>query len=287
VYNSAGEEVKKILITHTASNVENVTGQADTVIGSIGDQVDLYWNGQWIGVWDGTNEGERPVENGDYFVKVDSVDPYGVVKTVTLTVTVARKVEKLTILVYNAAGEVVRHLTDLTAEFVPSAGQVALSSEVIQPGSTLSGTNTTLTVSVAGGPSVVWDGRNDDGITVEDGTYFVEVKSEGESGSGTVVVKAVSVLGATKSDVAQARPNVLTRGNPVCTVAASPGETVRAVVYTAAGEKAMVVWGETGAGRVLWDSTGAASGLYLLVAEVYDTAGRTKGRNVLKIIVQK
>jgi hypothetical protein len=278
--------VRKILVTKTASNVENVTGKADDVIDSMGDRVDLYWNGQWIGYWDGTNAGEQTVENGVYFIQVDSVDPYGVVKSVTLNVTVARPLARLTILVYNAAGEVVRHLTELEADSLPSAEQVVLSSDVIQPGAGFDAAQSTLTVSVSGGPSVVWDGRNDDGTTVGDGTYFVEVRTDGEQGSETIVVKAVSVLGATTAGVARAWPNVLTRGNRLCEVVASPGETVQAVVYTSAGEKAGVLWGETGSGRARWDSEGLASGLYFLVVSVRDSAGRYKGRSVLKIIVQ-
>ena len=286
VYNSAGEVVTEILVTKSATNVDNVTGESDTLIDTVGDQVDLYWKGQWMGMWDGTNRDDRQVTNGEYFVKVDSVDPYGVVKSVTLAVTVARKVATLSILVYNAAGEVVRHLTDIEAASVPAANQVALSAEVIQPGSTLMGVDTTLTVSVANGPSVLWDGRTDDGAMVADGTYFVEVKSEGEGGSGTIVVKAVSVLGVLRPDTVRVMPNVLTGAARVGKVSATLGETVRITVYTAAGEEAAVVWGDAGAGTASWDSTGAASGLYLLVADLYDATGKYEGRKILKAIVQ-
>jgi hypothetical protein len=286
VYNSAGEVVKEILVTKAETNVENVTGESDTVIGSVGDQVELYWKGQYLGQWDGTNENGGQVSNGEYYVKVDSADPYGVVRSVTLAVTVARKVAKLSILVYNSGGEVVRHLTEIEASSVPAANQVALSSDVIQPGATLLGVETALTVSVANGPTAVWDGRTDDGVTVADGTYYVEVRSEGEGGTGTVVVKAVSVLGAPKENNLRAVPNVLTDANPGAVLKGKAGETAQAVIYTSAGEKAGVVWGDPGAGNVKWDSTGKASGIYFVVVTTRDAAGRVTDRGVLKLIVQ-
>jgi hypothetical protein len=239
-----------------------------------------------MGMWDGTNESVTIGANGEYFVKVDSIDPYGVVRTVTLAVTVARKVAKLTILVYNSAGEVVRHLTGLEAASVPQANQVVLSSEVIQPGSAPGDAHPTLTVSLAGSLSTVWDGRTDNGTMVADGTYFVEVRSEGEAGTNTVVVKSVSVLSAPKQDRVRMEPNVLTRAKPVGVARSKPGETLHAVIYTAAGEKAGVVWGRPGEGSVAWDSTGKASGVYLLVITVDDDEGRVLGRSVLKIIVR-
>jgi flagellar hook assembly protein FlgD len=287
VYNAAGELVKEILVTKTLTTVDSITGQSDTLINAVGDVVDLYWKGAWIGSWDGTNTDGKAVNNGEYFVKVDSIDPYGVTKTVTMDVTVNRRVERLDITIYNAAGEAVRHLTSVeAADLGPNAVSVALSTDVIQPGGLVSGVPSTLTISLPNGTTAVWDGRSDTGDSVADGQYYVEVRSEGNGGGGTVVVKNVAVLGSNPGNRVTARPNVLTSSMPTVAFVGPVGTTVKVVVYTAAGEKASTAWGISGVGTVSWDSTGSASGVYLAVASTYDSSGKFLNRNVIKLIVR-
>jgi len=48
--------------------------------------------------------------NGNYYVKVDNIDTFGVVRTTTQEVTVNRSLYKADLTIYNEAGEVVRHL---------------------------------------------------------------------------------------------------------------------------------------------------------------------------------
>jgi hypothetical protein len=201
-----------------------------------------------------------------------------------LDVTVNRKVDRLQITIYNAAGEVVRHLTDLeAADLGPGATQVSLSASVISPGSTA---DPTLTISIAGGTSVVWDGRSDNGSLVADGTYYVEVRSEGEGGTGTVVEKAVAVLAPLASHLMSIQPNVLSSTSPTATILGPVGTTLRVVIYTAAGEKAAQSWGIPGTGQAIWDSTGKAPGLYLAVINSYDTSGKMTDRIIKKLIVR-
>ena len=289
VYNSAGELVKEILVTRTNTGVDNLTGESDTLIDRVGDVVNLYWQGTWIGSWDGTNTDGKAVANGEYYVKVDSLDPMGVTRSVNLDVTVNRKVARLDITIYNAAGEAVRHLTSVEAADLGAAvAEVGLSTEVIEPGANTVGVASTLTISLPNGTTVVWDGRCDTGATVADGQYYVEVKTEGDGGSGTVVVKTVAVLGTPAGKTAMAWPNVLTAVNPVAVIKAGvPNRTVKAVVYTAAGEKSAVLWGLPGAGCVSWDSRGAADGYYLVVVDLFDGTGLFAGRSIVKIIVRK
>jgi hypothetical protein len=47
------------------------------------------------------------------------------------------------------------------------------------------------------------------------------------------------------------------------------------------------VWGDAGAGTAFWDSTDAATGLYLAVVDLYDANGTFAGRSIKKILVQK
>jgi hypothetical protein len=211
-----------------------------------------------------------------------------VTKNVTMDVTVNRRVERLDITIYNAAGEAVRHLTSVeAADLGPNTVSVGLSTDVIQPNGSTAGVATALTISLPNGTTTTWDGRSDTGATVADGQYYVEVKTEGDGGSTTVVVKTVSVLDAPAGKAVEARPNALTLANPTAQFIAAAGTTVKVVVYTTAGEKVAQAWGASGTGTASWDSTGAASGLYLAVASTYDSSGRFLGRTVLKINVGK
>ena len=77
VYNEAGELIKTVLVKDFTEPIDSITLKADNVISSLHDQIDIYFEGQYIGTWDGTNSQGQPVPNGDYNMKVDSVDPRG------------------------------------------------------------------------------------------------------------------------------------------------------------------------------------------------------------------
>jgi hypothetical protein len=288
VYNSSGELVKVILVTRMATTVDGVTGESDTVIDHVGDVVDLYWKGVWIGSWDGTNKDGKQVANGEYFVKVDSVDTYGVAKSVVLDVTVNRKVARLDVTVYNAAGEAVRHLVNIEVADLPAANLAQLSNDTIEPGyaGSPSGGIPSTSIVVNGVVAAVWDGRNDNGTVVESGTYYVEIRSEGDGNSETVVTRTVNVLKDNEGSRVTVRPNNLSPSAPIATFVGPAGTTVKVVVYTTAGEKVAQAWGASGLGQAVWDSTGAASGFYLAVVTLYENTGKMAGRSVLKLVVQ-
>jgi flagellar hook assembly protein FlgD len=288
VYNSSGELVKVILVTHTVNPVKGITGESDTVIDRVGDVVDLYWEGVWYGSWDGTNLDGKAVANGEYYVKVDSVDTYGVANSVIMDVTVNRKVARLDITIYNASGEAVRHLVGIEAAELPAANQAQLSSDTIEPGynGSPSGGIPSTAIVVNGVVMANWDGRNDRGEIVESGTYYVEIRSEGDGGSETVVTRTVNVVKGDEGNRVSARPNALSALSSVATFVGPAGSTVKVVVYTTAGEKVAQAWGAAGTGQAVWDSTGAASGFYLVVATVVDPTGHFAGRSVLKMVVQ-
>ena len=287
VYNSAGEVVKEITVERTSSPVAGVTAETSTLISRVGDVIYLYNQGNLIGTWDGTNQSGKMVANGEYYVKVDSVDSYGVDQSVFLTVTVDRKVARLDITVYNAAGEAVRHLMNVeAADLGGNVQSVALSSDVIEPNSSTTGVAVALTVSLPNGTNAVWDGRSDTGAYVADGQYYVEVREEGAGSTTAVVVKTVAVLGSDGGMRVAARPNVLSTSNTATTFVGPSGTTLRVSVYTSTGEKVAQIWGAPGTGTAVWDSTGSAAGLYLAVATTYDPSGRMHDRMTLKLIVK-
>jgi hypothetical protein len=93
-------------------------------------------------------------------------------------------------------------------------------------------------------------------------------------------------LNAPTAKAVVARPNALTKANPVAQFIGAAGTTVKVVVYTTAGEKVAQAWGASGLGQAVWDSTGAASGFYLAVVTLYENTGKMAGRSVLKLVVQ-
>jgi hypothetical protein len=227
------------------------------------------------------------VGNGQYYVKIDSVDPYGAETSVTATVMVNRPSSELSITVYNEAGEVVRRLFRTVTAEGQSVQGVRLSSDTIQPGylPVAGGPPQSLAVVLSDGTAVLWDGRGDDGSFVGNGQYYVEVRSQDASGGEQVVTKPVAVLSTGVSGLrVTARPNVVTAKDPVTLFEVQPALALdlEVTVYALSGEK---VKGLRGTGQVRWDTTGLARGLYLAVVEVLDASGQVD-RQVLRILIQ-
>ena len=291
VYNSAGEVVKVILVEKVSQDVKDVTLSPDPVIQYMGDQVYLVWKGKVIGSWDGTNQSGAPVGNGPYFIKVDNLDAFGVLTSDTLNVSVERSLSGVTVKVYNSAGELVRVLDQTGSMPVDGAAWAKLSTDTIEPngGAGAGGIPRTLGIELSNGASLVWDGRSDQGAYVTSGEYLVEVHMADGKGGETVVVKSVAVLsvgpGAGNLVVA---PNVLTPAHPKAdlSISADRSLTLRATVFSVAGEKILSVVGPAGGNHVTLDGTTLSSGFYVVSVELDDGSGRID-RKVTRLIVRK
>jgi flagellar hook assembly protein FlgD len=249
---------------------------ADSLIDSLGDQVDIEFQGTVIGTWDGTNRQGVPVSNGVYHIKVDSVDPMGTVTSTTREAVVSRSIHRTRVKIYNDAGEVVRDLYEVLSDPGPAGlSGVTLTSAVIQPGGT--GTiPSQLGVMLSNGTTVVWDGRADNGRVVTTGKYYVEVHTDDGQGGDQQITQSVMVEGHTGqagAGTVRAVPNALTGANPQATFSStSSGTTLKVRIYAVSGE--LVADLPAGpSGTVTWDATNKASGLYLAVVEVSDTLG--------------
>jgi len=137
--------------------------------------------------------------------------------------------------------------------------------------------------------AATWDGRNDAGVVVSNGMYYVEITANDGKGNQTVVTKSVNVLSADGPGPGLVvAPNVLTAANPVAAFTVGvPGMTLRATLYTVAGEKVGTITGQAGTSSVKWDTLGKASGLYIALVEVYDSSNMFQGRYSTKLIIQK
>ena len=105
VYNEAGELVYSFPVTHYSEadperEHEPQHPGIDQRPGSV------TFHGVVLGTWNGTTNGGTEVTNGKYYIKVDNIDPTGVVNTQTQAVLVARHLATLTVNIYNEAGEI-------------------------------------------------------------------------------------------------------------------------------------------------------------------------------------
>jgi hypothetical protein len=235
------------------------------------------------------------VSNGGYYVQVTNTDPYGVVNNVSQIVTVARSIAKVEVDVYNAAGEVVKHLYAYADDpgNMP-LGSVDLSATTLAPtaSSVSNGTNN-VTMTFPSGLVLSWDGKGDNGAIVTNGMYEMEVHWTDGVGGEEVITKGVLVNrgGNPIADgVVFASPNVIKSGATSTTIKINPTAgavyTLTASVYDVAGELVKTpVTGTAGDNKVTLDLSGLASGIYLVPTDLYDPQGRFVQKQITKIMV--
>ncbi len=298
VYNEAGELINQIKVVQLSQSVNslNLQGNAITSLTGTSGKIYIYSQGYLLGVWDGTNSNGDPVSNGVYFIKANSVDPYGVVTTITQQATVSRSLAKISVNVYNEAGEVVKHLLAWVDD--PLGAQmnnVVLSSAVLQPGAPAGGSQpSTLLIAVQTSGTAVtlsWDGTNDSGAYVSAGYYLLGAHwFDGQGGTSDISRGILVTANGNRSDgTLVAQPNLLTVSTGVTRTTfkyySSQNLTLRVRIYTLAGELAAETQGNSGTNQATWDASGYASGLYLATADLLSNNGGKVGQQILKIMV--
>jgi flagellar hook assembly protein FlgD len=300
VYNSAGELIKEILIQSYSQPMDTLKLEQTQEITSLNGVVYVVVNGVAIASWNGTDQDGNPVTNGQYYIKLDSQDPFGVVTSVSQPVDVNRVLTKVEVDVYNEAGEIVRHLYTYVDD--PNGSQMSdiqLSSTVIDPGNT-SGQGAPGTVNVnvmttgaSSTPvSLTWDGKNDAGQVVTSGQYLIEAHWSNGSGGDLVDTKQIAVLGSGSSPAegkVYADPQVLKDGITTTTIKInSPLQlTLSLRVYDIDGEllRNQQVVAATGSNQATWNASKLASGMYIVVVEMTGTNGQFVDRQTLKVLV--
>jgi uncharacterized repeat protein (TIGR01451 family) len=296
VYNEVGELVKQIAVTQFSQPVDNLWLSPDGTVSGLNDPVEIVFAGVTIASWDGTNKDGNPVGNGTYYVKVDNVDSLGTVTTVTQEAVVNRSLSRITVSVYNEAGEVVRHLYGVTDDPLgASLSEVTLNTPVIAPGA--AGVNDPaqliLVLETSGVPvTLTWDGKGDSGAFVMGGRYELHVQWDNGQGAVTDITKGVLVVGErTPLGQVVAAPNVLNAASGMITtfkVNAAQSLTLRVKVYTMAGELAAgPMDGAVGGNSVTWDASAFASGMYLGFVEGLNPQGGAALRQIVKVVVVK
>ena len=298
VYNEAGELIDTILTEQLSAPIQNIVLASSNAITSLSgpnNAVTIYYGGQPIGVWTGVTSGGALATNGSYYIKVDNVSPTGAEISTTQEVTVSRTFYTSTILIYNEAGEVVKHLYAYTSDPGPAGvASVQLSASIIEPGSAGAGTPSDLRISLSNGTTVMWDGTGDNGTYVQSGVYLVEVHTTDGTGGEETVVRQVMVDDRNRAEGAgtvTAEPNMInaSKGPMTTTFSTNSSQslTLEVSIYTVAGELVTKIAGQAGTDQATWNAAGLASGVYLAVVDLTNPNGNSLGRQIVKVAVIK
>jgi uncharacterized repeat protein (TIGR01451 family) len=299
VYNEAGELIQSLPVSIYSQAINSISLQSNgiTELTGPGSQTVITYQGVTLGVWNGLDSSGNPTTNGNYYVKVNSIDAMGVVTTVTEPVIVNRTVYKVTIKIYNEAGEVVRNLLAYSSNpGFSSATQVQLSGTTFEPtsGNPVGNIPAQLQISLNDGTSVWWNGQSDSGAVVTSGEYFIELHVQDGHGGETVITEKVTVVSENASQgmgTITAGPNVVNRGTGTgytVTFKSDSDQVLTLIyrVYDMAGELVQSsVFGPAGTNLATWDASGVASGMYLAVVDALNVEGGLVGRKNLKIVV--
>jgi uncharacterized repeat protein (TIGR01451 family) len=303
IYNGAGEVIKTVVLFQFNTAIPSFQIEGSPVLLDQ-DQAVFTYNGMTLGTWDATNvEGDK-VTNGTYLVKLQSVDPYGTVTTVTRELVVSITRSTLDVAVYNEAGEVVRSFSrEEIVQMVAGTGGTLLPEDLDVGRASLSGQvlavseagpGASVTVTLGSGRGLAWDGRGDNGSLVGSGKYFVVVKSSVPGDYDQQMILNLTVQNDGTSGIAgvtvSPNPLRLDQSQQVQFQVNSASGAVTRVeikIYTVAGELMTALRSDpANPSTVVWDLSGkrVSSGTYLAVVESYGP-GTFLGRKVLKVQV--
>ena len=270
LFNSAGEAVA-VLFQGSAAFIPPGLGLSSPLLveGQAGVELQLgteLANGQTGIPWNGVNNNGQLVSGGVYYFQVQYTDAYGHVTTYTKGLQVISAAGGQGVTVYNSAGELVWS-APLPAG---SAGTLSLNASTLalaySPGT--GALLEPLVIQTGPGAGVTWNGRSSQGLPVQSGTYTVQVVTESQGGTVSVLSKSFTLLGTTvgaPSAAVTVAPNPLRAGQDLVVVyQTSPGCQGACGLYDLAGE--LVAKGlDTGAsGRVVLAPGRLAGGVYVL-----------------------
>ena len=218
-------------------------------------------------------DGEVELKNGTYIIKVESVDNIGVVTTVSREVAVLRGDTRVTVKIFNEAGELVWQ-EEMVGDIDKLMADVTFSSDHLSPTTEENDPEGQVRIDLGGMAEVVWDGRDSEGMIVPNGEYIVEVTVNAEGEKAQKMYRTVTVLHGAPDvyDVITTWPNPLVNGEEVSVKARGEGiERVSAHIYNVAGELIRII--SRPGDELVWDLTATngkevSAGVYVAVVEV-------------------
>jgi flagellar hook assembly protein FlgD len=307
VYNEAGERVKVIASTTADAPVSSlefyIEGTTTTTSAiSYGSGLDIYLRnvetaqtegtGVTIFTWKAINEQSQLIDQGVYYIKVETTDPYGHTSTFIKDITVVRVEEYVELNIYNNAGELIRKIKQKKTGLTPSV-KLDLQDTIY-----LSKTQNNILIQYGPGvgENIVWDGKNQEGEIVSNGVYEVQVIIKTQEGTVLEASKKVVVLREDKIyfDTVKAYPNPATtnlENFPYMTfewtlAGAETGE-ISIKIYNIAGELVRHITGDLSAGSLQWDMKTdngkfVARGIYICIIEGRNSEGY-RDMKILKV----
>ena len=304
VYNSAGEKVGDITSFETGTAITDFS-LSTTSITSASQSVSIYYNGIYLGQWNGTGTNGQKVTNGTYYLKIDTTDPVGVTTSVTKNINVEIVQSTLQITIFNEAGEAVTIYDTQQIEAMQSGGSLQasdynlglmqMSPGILTPSYTSpTASGSELVITLGGGEAVTWDGRNGLGAIVTSGNYFIEIRSFVPGQATQEIIRQVTVINHGQG----AQSGVVLAPNPVSLrlnsqavfrlFGLSPDvASSQAKVYTVAGELVAILANDPGGpSTITWNFGGKlASGTYICVVEMKSAAKGVIDRHILKAVL--
>ncbi|PKL92617.1 MAG: hypothetical protein CVV21_02345 [Candidatus Goldiibacteriota bacterium HGW-Goldbacteria-1] len=303
VYNEAGERVRFICSVPTNKLMSDVdflsNGDATDVISNGADititlnGVETPYNmgnGYTSFVWDGKNDQAQYVSNGPYYIKLEQLDEYGHSTSLIKDMQSIRYEEGVEGRIYNSAGELVKLLRTQ-----PSAkGQkVALKIQdiiIIEPQSAK------IKLYYNEDEYLEWDGTNEAGLAVTNGTYEIQVIMKTAEGRLIEASKSVIILTEKTDYLADPiiAPNPVTHKegrtlivwDPLALYNPSAAKGIMEIrIYSLAGEKVKEIRCALQNGAAQWDlkseSGGQVSnGVYVVVLEAIRDDGQLNRKKI-------
>jgi hypothetical protein len=284
IYNSAGEQVKQVALTGAYSLIVNFTIDNPVFSPDDGSQAIIHVDG-YVYAWDGVNSQGISVQNGVYYVKVETTDAMGYTHMQIKEVTVLTNGLTTELRIFNSGGEIVK--------VIPVKGLTDYGSKVLtvnpsppsafSPGE-ITGTAGDLDYAQISymGVTVTWDGTNENGTIVGNGIYVMQLMGIDANGSKTVAQADITILhnGYEVFNNVKILPNPvnpLLTGTVVIKYDMMSNAKVTIKVYNVAGELVKILQDYTAAGEVKWVlKEKVSTGIYILVIYARTDTGMTK-----------
>src|SRR5258708_1465747 len=111
VFNEARRMLKHLCPEQSCygSNRKDLKGNTSESLNGPNNLISIYQEDALLGTWDGRNSNDDLVSNGVYHIKMDSIDAYGVVTTVTQQAMVSLSLSRVSVNIYNEAEGPVKH----------------------------------------------------------------------------------------------------------------------------------------------------------------------------------
>jgi flagellar hook assembly protein FlgD len=235
--------------------------------------------------WDGKNNQGAVVQNGLYYVKVETTDRFGYTHMQVKEVTVLTNGLTAELRIFNSAGEIVKIIP---VEGLTDFGSKVLTVNPAPPEVFSPGQNTGLEGSVNYaeltymGTTVQWDGTNENGTIVNNGVYVIQLVGIDGNGSKTVAQTDLTVMHSGYEVVNNVKivpnpVNPLQTGSLVIRYDMMSNAKVTIKVYNVAGELVKTLEDYNAAGEVRWELNNKVStGIYILVIYARTDTGMTK-----------